>query len=119
MKTITVESIARACHEANKALREAVGDTSQKHWEAAEQWQRDSAVAGVQFRLNNPSAKDSAQHDAWCEDKVKAGWVYGPVKDTAAKTHPGLVPFEDLPPEQRAKDVLFCAVVDAIRPLLG
>lgn len=117
MKT-TIESIARACHEANKALCESVGDTSQKHWEAAEQWQRDSAVAGVKFRIDNPSAKDSAQHDAWCEDKVKAGWVYGPVKDPVAKTHPCLVDFDALPPEQKAKDALFIAVVNAMKPLL-
>lgn len=119
MKTISIESIARACHEANKALCESVGDTSQKHWDDAEQWQRESSVTQVKFVLANPDAKQSMLHDSWSQEKKDAGWVYGPVKDTVAKTNPCLVPFDELPPEQKAKDVLFIAVVDAMKPLLG
>lgn len=32
------------------------------------------------------------------------------------KTHPCLVEYENLPPEQRAKDHLFKAIVDALAP---
>lgn len=113
---MNVEQIARICHEANKGLCDATGDTSQKTWDGAEDWQRESAVKGVEFALANPDAPDSAQHDAWCADKVAAGWVYGEKKDAGAKTHPCLVPFERLPPEQQAKDVLFKAVVNALAP---
>jgi hypothetical protein len=46
-------------------------------------------------------------------EKVAAGWVYGEVKDPDAKppTHPCIVPFEELPPEQQFKDVLFKTIV--------
>lgn len=37
--------------------------------------------------------------------------VYGEVKDGEAKTHPCLVPYEQLPPAQRLKDDLFAAIV--------
>lgn len=40
-----------------------------------------------------------------------AGWKYGPVKDPERKEHPCFVPYDGLPPEQRAKDYLFRAVV--------
>lgn len=103
--------IARVCHETNRALCEAFGDHSQKPWDEAEGWQRDSAIKGVEFALLNPDAPPSAQHDAWTADKVAAGWVYGEVKDATAKTHPCIVPYEQLPPEQRAKDYVFRAVV--------
>jgi hypothetical protein len=106
--------IARVCHAANKALCESFGDLSQKPWAEAEDWQRDSAVKGVEFALANPDAGDSAQHDAWMADKVAAGWVYGEVKDPAAKTHPCIVPFDQLPPEQKAKDAIFRAIVRAM-----
>lgn len=109
-----VVSIARVCHQANKAWCEAHGDLSQKDWEEAEQWQRDSAIAGVQFALANPEAPDSAQHDAWMADKMREGWVHGDKKDAAAKTHPCIAPFDQLPPEQQAKDRLFRAVVAAL-----
>ena len=97
-------NIARVCHEANKAICEAFGDQSQKNWDEAEQWQRESAIKGVDFAVAHPDAGPSAQHDAWCADKVADGWKWGPAKDAEKKEHHCLVPYEELPPEQRAKD---------------
>lgn len=105
--------IAQVCHEANRAFCESIGDTSQKPWAEAEQWQRDSAISGVAFALSNPCAQPSAQHEAWLADKERAGWKVGPVKDADKKEHPCMVPYEDLPVEQRLKDHLFRAVVRA------
>lgn len=110
----TIENIARVCHEANRAWCIAGGDTTQKEWHFAEQWQRDSAIKGVEYALANPDAPDSAQHDAWMADKINDGWVYGEVKDAAAKTHPCIVPFDQLPPFQQAKDKLFRNVVKSL-----
>lgn len=107
--------IARVCHEANKAWCDVNGDTSQLHWDDAYEWQKESAIKGVEFRLANPDAGESAQHDAWGADKVKDGWVYGPDKDQEKKTHPCLVPFDELPEFQQKKDKLFCAIVDALK----
>lgn len=110
-----VVSIAKVCHQANKAWCQSNGDDSQKDWDAAEEWQRDSAIKGVEFRLNNPGAGKDAQHNAWMEDKVEAGWIYGEVKDAEAKTHPCIVPFDQLPEFQQKKDALFCAIVDSLK----
>ncbi len=115
MTETQIEVIAKCCHQANKAWCEGNGDNSQKDWDEADQWQRDSAIKGVGFKLENPEAGDDAQHNAWCADKVKDGWVYGEVKDAEAKTHPCLVPFDQLPEFQRKKDALFCAIVDALK----
>ena len=104
------------CHMANKAWCETNGDTSQKSWDEAEQWQRDSAIAGVEFRIANPRAREDAQHNAWMADKIKDGWVYGETKDAVAKTHPCIVPFDKLPEFQQKKDRIFCAIVDALAP---
>jgi len=109
-----IHSIARVCHEANRAWCEINGDQTQKSWWDAEEWQRQSASEGVSFAISNPDAPDSAQHDAWCEAKRRDGWVYGPEKNADAKTHPCLVPFDQLPPEQQAKDRLFKAIVGAL-----
>jgi hypothetical protein len=109
--------IARVCHEVNRALCEAYGDSSQKPWDEADQWQRDSAVKGVEYSIANPDAPPSAQHDAWMRDKDADGWCWGPVKDARTKEHPCMVPYEQLPVEQRAKDHLFRAVVRALEHL--
>lgn len=108
-------SIAVVCHEANRAWCVGNADDSQKLWVEAEEWQRDSAIKGVLFRLENPDAKEDAQHNAWMKDKVDTGWVYGTIKDAEAKTHPCIVPFDQLPEFQQKKDKLFCAIVDALK----
>ena len=105
--------IARVCHEANRAWCEANGDFSQPNWEAAPDWQKESAMNGVAFHRANPDAGDSASHDNWMAEKVAAGWVYGEVKDPDAKTHPCIVPFGELPRHQQIKDAIFRAIVHA------
>ncbi len=110
-----VLGIAMVCHEANRAWCQSNGDHSQYPWGDAEQWQRDSALKGVEFAINNPDAPDSAQHDAWMADKIANGWVYGDVKNAVEKTHPCIVPFEQLPEFQQKKDKLFRAIVHALK----
>ena len=81
-------------------------------WEDAAQWQRDSALSGV--KVARDGATPEEQHNAWIEAKLDDDWTYGDVKDPEAKTHPCLVAYGKLPPEQRAKDALFIAIVDAL-----
>lgn len=112
---MNTEQIAKVCHEANKAYCDGIGDNSQKHWDEAEQWQRDSAVKGVEYRLNNSDAPQSAQHEAWMQDKINDGWAYGEIKNADMKTHPCIVPYDQLPEDQKKKDALFQGVVDALK----
>lgn len=114
---MTPEEIASVCHEANRALCTAFGDFSHKSWDNAPQWQRESQILGVEFCLANPKSPPSANHDSWLEHKTKEGWTYGPVKDVENKKHPCMVPFDDLPPDQRAKDHVFRSIVAAMSNL--
>lgn len=107
------EQVARICHEVNRTYCEALGDTSQVAWEDAPDWQKTSAINGVRFHIENPDAGPSASHENWYKEKEATGWVYGPVKDVEKKEHPCMVPYDQLPPEQRTKDALFIAVVRA------
>ncbi len=108
------EDIAIICHEANKTYCETIGDDSQKHWAEAPEWQRESAIKGVEFNLLNPDATASASHDSWLAEKEANGWKYGEVKDEKEKTHPCYVPYEELPDEQKAKDYLFKGIVTSL-----
>lgn len=111
---MNIENIAKVCHEANRSYCEAIGDNSQKLWHDAQPWQKDSAIEGVTFCLNNPDAPASANHESWLENKKAAGWTYGKYKDEQKKKHPCIVPYDELPLEQRLKDVLFKAVVASL-----
>ncbi|WP_202551633.1 RyR domain-containing protein [Streptomyces sp. SID8352] len=81
-------------------------------WDESPEWQRVSAIQGVRKALEG--ATPEQLHQDWCDFKTSDGWVYGPVKDEAAKTHPCLMSYRDLPPEQRRKDALFAAIVAAL-----
>lgn len=109
--------IARVAHETNRAYCETLGDFSQPMWDLAPDWQKDSAIKGVQFHVSaherGEMPSPSASHDSWLEEKRAAGWTYGPVKDADKKEHPCFVPYAELPVSQRLKDYLFGAVVAA------
>jgi hypothetical protein len=106
--------VARVAHEVNRAYCQAIGDNSQPKWEDAPDWQKESAVKGVEFHAVNPNAGPEASHESWLEQKKQDGWKYGEVKDAEKKEHPCFVPFSELPKEQQAKDYLFRAVVHAL-----
>jgi hypothetical protein len=116
---MTNEDIARICHEMNRRFCQLTGDDSQPAWEDAPAWQRSSAISGVEFTIANPDAPPSASHDSWWALKKLEGWVYGETKDPKAKTHPCCVPYEQLPPVQRAKDHIFQAVVRGLSEVTG
>jgi len=96
------------------AYCEALGDYSQVPWEQAPDWQKESAIKGVELHMANPNLGVSASHDAWLKEKRDTGWTYGPLKDPVKKEHPCFVPYADLPAEQKAKDFLFRGVVHAV-----
>lgn len=114
MKAILIAQIA---HAVNLAYCASLGDLSQSVWEEAADWQKQSALAGVDMHLANPDATPEQSHESWLAQKVADGWVYGPVKVAEAKQHPCCLPYAELPPEQKAKDYLFRGVVHALKDL--
>lgn len=106
------------CHAANRAYCESLGDYSQPFWGAAPEWQRQSTLNGVRFHLGfletGRHASPSASHEAWLDEKSRAGWKYGPSKDPMQKTHPCCRPYRELPVEQRVKDYIFASIVDSM-----
>lgn len=107
-------SIAVVCHEANRAWCARNYDHSQPSWEYAQGWQRESVIDGVEHALKYPDATPEDSHSNWMAGKIANGWVYGEVKDPEAKTHPCMLPYDQLPEFQRKKDALFLAIVRAL-----
>jgi len=109
------DKIARVAHEVNRAYCMAIGDHSQPSWEDAPEWQKDSAISGVMFNDLNTDVTPELSHASWMLQKLSNGWKFGPVKDPEKKEHPCMVPYKDLPLEQRVKDYLFIAVCKSLR----
>ena len=43
-------------------------------------------------------------HDTWARQRIGEGWSYGELRDAELKTHPDLVPYEELPESEKEYD---------------
>lgn len=106
---------AAAAYEVDRLYSFYAGEAMMPNWDMAPSWAVDSAVKGVENVLNKLDTITPAEsHECWLSHKKKEGWVYGPHKNEVLKTHPCMVPFDELSKEQRTKDILFIAVVRSV-----
>ena len=110
-----IQRIAQVTHEAMRAWQKANGQAPAPPWSRAPKWMKEASVASVTWRINNPNATASAQHDQWMAQKTADGWKFGKTKDAKKKTHPMMTPYRSLPEFEQRKDALVNAVVDALR----
>lgn len=43
-------------------------------------------------------------HDVWAAHRFSQGWTHGPQRDDAAKRHPCLIPYDQLPEAEKEYD---------------
>ena len=110
----SLEAIARVIHAAIRTWSTAHGQPDMPDWDVAPQWMKDSTFASIQFVLEHPDADAGAQHVQWMNQRRAQGWTYGPVRDEARKTHPMLVPFDQLPIMEQKIDELVSAIGRAL-----
>lgn len=95
--------VAQVRHIGWVAYQIAVG---QAYNEVANEDQLQSLYDGIRFADANPDRTPEQNHENWMLAKISQGWVYGPVKDFDKKTHPDMVPFEQLPAVEQRKDIM-------------
>lgn len=68
-----------------------------------------------------PDRKSSPEelHDDWVRAYEAMGWVYGPERDPVRKTHPDMVPFDQLEQREQDKDAVFIALCEIARQWIG
>ena len=109
-----IEAAAKAAHEVNRAYcREIMDDGSHMPWKDTPPNVQASVLSGVKNIAENPALMPADSHENWLEYKRAEGWVYSQVKSFPNKTHPCMVPYDQLPPGQRFKDAIFGIVVRA------
>lgn len=43
-------------------------------------------------------------HNVWAKTRIEQGWTYGPERNDAEKKHPCLIPYDQLPEEEKVYD---------------
>ncbi len=107
-------AIARVMHESVRAWQAAHGQDAAPVWSRAPAWMKRASLEAVEWRLANPRASVEAQHEQWLSEKLAAGWKRGRIKSGTKKTHPLMVPYDDLPDVEKRKDALVAAVILAL-----
>jgi len=107
-----VLTCARAAYEAIRAYRAALGESDRGPWELS----APAVVSGYCNAVEKAigGASPAEQHAAWLADKLAQGWSYGLLGSDERRESPNMVPYTDLPEEQRWKDQIVAGVVGSL-----
>lgn len=109
---LTNEQIAIICHETCRAYQIALGEEyPHGHWSESTKLTQELTIRGVELNREGKSAREI--HGDWVESRKHEGWTLGRKSD-AYRTHPNLVPYEQLPEKERYKNALQKAVFDVL-----
>jgi hypothetical protein len=126
----STETIAAAIHETWRALSRAEGWSMQPNLDrpygdlaeadkddnraAARRMGEVLAIAGLMLtdKSTKPDASlpadlepmAEAEHNGWMDQRARAGWSWAATRDDAAKHHPSMLPYDQLPEREKAKD---------------
>lgn len=64
----------------------------------------ESLIKGTEFVLQHPHITSEENHILWMKGKEKQGYKYGEVLDVVKKTHPSMIPYEELSDVEKRKD---------------
>ena len=70
----------------------------------------------VKYLLNHSEVSIQDLHALWVLSMTKQGWVYGEQVDTVAKTHPQIVPYDQVDQNEQFKDMFTTVLLDVLRP---
>jgi len=104
---------ARVIHAVIREIQAVNGEQVIAAWPDRTPQEQEQDTATVREHREK-GVKARQAHEQWMAMRTAGGWTYGPVKDYAAKTTPLLVPYDDLPWEQRVKDEVYEALIPVL-----
>lgn len=104
------EFLARVAHEINRQICILNGEQALHYSDMP----RDIIESMEKTILEMGSGSLGDSHREWMKVREGQGWVYGPTKCMECKTSPCLVPFEELPYQQKVKDCIFVGIKNAV-----
>ena len=108
-------------YEAARLENEAAGrPINPEPWASRDAGFRANMIKAVDRQCGDGKlTSPEALHDAWVEAYLHLGWKYGPERDPEAKTHPDMVPFNELPRLEQEKDWVFFMLCEIAAHIAG
>jgi hypothetical protein len=108
---LPLQHCAAICYEANRMLSQQLGEELPPPWAEAGDYMQSSMVDGVKAIHDGIVKSPEESHATWMKRRIDDGWIYGEKKDDFLKVNPYLVPFSQLPEEQKIKSRMFFNIV--------
>ena len=87
-----------------------------EHWNSRTQAFRDQFLDVIEMMCGPDRKMSPAElHADWVKAYEVMGWRYGPVRDVVARTHPDMVPYDQLGQLEQDKDAVFIALCEIAR----
>lgn len=85
-------------------------------WEDREEAFKTQFLKVIEVQMGPNRSRDAAQlHDSWWRAYAEMGWNYGEKHDPVAKTHPDMIPYDELGEKEQAKDGQFIDLCEIAR----
>ena len=97
------EQLPERLKESNRVQAANIGNTLAKAGYSITQL-RDWESSEMEFTLQEVEVMARKEHQRWCQERIRDGWVQGSERDAGKKTNPDLVDWEELPEEEQEKN---------------
>lgn len=108
-----VQKIAEVIYEATRLEAEwSERSIVPERWNERDEKFRNQFVDIISKYLSDDTLPTPEEaHDSWMKAYEEMGWKYGEVRDAELKTHPDMLPFNELPKDEKDKEAIFLAFV--------
>lgn len=106
-----IETLAGMVHEANRVYCHSIEQYDKEPWDMTPKIIQYSIEQGIKFLAANPDQTPEQMHENWFQYKLDEGWTYGTEVDVAEKKHNCMMPYAELPENEKLKDRIFHAIV--------
>jgi hypothetical protein len=85
-------------------------------WNAREEKFRTQFLEIIDRQMGPIRSSSPAElHGSWVQSYITMGWTYGPERSVEHKTHPDMVPYDQLEQREQDKDAVFIALCEIAR----